>query len=81
MSSNMTNEDKILRLVLSDPNLSAFYEYNADDFRTVNDALGSENPVVAAVAKIIRGIKGNSDKGEQKEVYNEVFNYLNKNIL
>lgn len=77
----MNNEDKMLRLVLSDNNLSSFYEYNAEDYQSVSDALQSDNTVVVAVAKIIRGIAGNSDKGSQKSVYQEVFNYLNQNLL
>ena len=77
----MSNQDKMLQLVLSDSNLSSYYEYNSDDYQTIQDALESEIPVVVAVAKIIQGINGNSEKSIQKEVYNEVFNYLNKNIL
>ena len=77
----MSNEDKMLRLVLSDNNLSSFYDYNSDDFPTIKDALQSDNPIVVAVAKIINGICGNSEKSIYKEVYNEVFNYLNQNML
>jgi hypothetical protein len=77
----MSNEDKMLQLVLSDTNLSSFYEYNADEFTTIKDALSADNPVVVAVAKIIRGVSGNLDKSIQKEVYNEVINYLNNNLL
>jgi hypothetical protein len=77
----MNNEDKMLQLVLSDNNLSSFYEYNAENFSTVEDALRSDNPVIVAVAKIIRGVAENSDKGIQKSVYQEVFNYLNQNLL
>jgi hypothetical protein len=43
--------------------------------------LRSDNPIIAAIAKIIRGVNERADKGTQKEVYNEVFNYLNQNIL
>jgi hypothetical protein len=77
----MNNEDKMLQLVLSDNNLSSSYEYSADDFPTVEDALRADNPVVVSVAKIIRGVANNSDKGVQKSVYQEVFNYLNQNLL
>ena len=77
----MNNEDKMLKLVLSDNNLSSFYEYNAEDYQSVSDALQSDNTVVVAVAKIIRGVAENSDKGIQKSVYQEVFNYLNQNLL
>lgn len=77
----MSNQDKMLHLVLSDNNLSSFYEYDPADFPTIKDALKADNPVVVAVAKIIIGINGNSEKNIQKEVYNEVFNYLNRNML
>ncbi|MDR0507989.1 MAG: hypothetical protein LBH32_14395 [Dysgonamonadaceae bacterium] len=78
----MSNEDKMLQLVLSDNNLSSFYEYNAADYQSVLDALQSDNPVVVAVAKIIRGISGiGLYNGNKKEIYNEVFNYLNQNLL
>jgi len=77
----MSNEDKMLQQVLSDVNLSSFYEYNSEDYQTVKDALQADNPVVVAVAKIIRGINGNPEKSIQKEVYIEVFNYLNRNML
>lgn len=77
----MSNEDKMLQLVLSDSTLSSFYEYSPEDFQTIKDALESEIPVVVAVAKIIRGINGSSDKSIQKEIYNEVFNFLYNNML
>lgn len=77
----MNNEDKMLQLVLSDNNLSSFYEYNAEDYQSISDALQSDNTIVVAVAKIIRGVAENSDKSIQKSVYQEVFNYLNQNLL
>jgi len=77
----MTNEDKMLQLVLSDSRLISFYEYNPGEFPTIQNALDADNPVVVAIAKIIIGVAGNTDKNTQKEVYNEVFNYLNQNIL
>jgi hypothetical protein len=77
----MNNKDKMLQLVLSDEKLRSFYEYNVEEFTTIKIALDSENSIVVAVAKIIDGIARNSDKGSFKETYNEVINYLNKNIL
>lgn len=77
----MNNKNKMLQLVLSDDKLSSFYEYNAYEFLTIQDALDAENPIVVAVAKIILGVGGNSDKGVFKESYNEVVNYLNQNLL
>ena len=77
----MSKEDKMLQLVLSDNNLSSFYEYNTEDYQSVSDALQSDHPVVVAVAKIIRGVAENSDRSVQKSVYQEVFNFLNQNLL
>jgi hypothetical protein len=77
----MNNKDKMLRLVLSDEKLSSFYEFSSDDFPTVEDALNSENPIIVVVARIIEGVAGSSDRGDFKETYNEVINYLNQNIL
>lgn len=77
----MNNKDKMLQLVLSDEKLSSFYEYNVKEFSTIKSALDSENPIVVAVAKIIDGIARSSDKGDFKENYNEIINYLNQNVL
>lgn len=77
----MSNEDKMMQLVLQDSSLSSFYEFNPDEIVSIADALKSENPVVVAVAKIIHGVAGKQDKGIHKEVYAEVFNYLNNNLL
>lgn len=77
----MNNKDKMLQKVLSDEKLLALYRYNPEDFPTINDALNSENPVIVVVAKIIKGINKKSDKAIFKEIYNEIINYLNKNIL
>jgi hypothetical protein len=77
----MNNKDKMLKLVLSDVKLSTFYEYNTDDYATIAIALKSENTIVVTVAKIIDGIELNSDKANYKEIYNEIINYLNQNIL
>jgi len=77
----MSNQNKMLQLVLSDEKLSSMYEYNAADYLTIIDALKSNNPVVVTVAKIITGVKGNSDKGTFKETYNEIIGYLNQNLI
>ena len=77
----MTNEDKMLKLVLSDKHLSELYKYNPEEYDNIEDALIADNPIIVAVAKIIRGINGKSDKSNFKENYNEVFNYLNQNLL
>lgn len=77
----MNNEEKMLQLVLSDDKMSSFYEYDPNEYHTLEDALRADNPVVVAVAKIIRGTKGEFDRSVHKEIYNEVFNYLIQNML
>jgi hypothetical protein len=77
----MNNKVKMLNLVLSDQKLSSFYEYKIEQFTSIKSALDSDNTIVVVVAKIIDGISRNSDKVNYKEIYNEVVNYLNQNIL
>lgn len=77
----MTNEDKMLQLVLADTNLHSYYDFNPNDYTTIEEALNSDNYIVVSIAKIIHRINGSIDRSVQKEVYKEVFNYLNHNIL
>lgn len=78
---SIEEKNKMLQLVLSENNLRALFNYNPDEIQTIDDALKCDNVIVVAVAKIINGIDGRSDKSLHKELYNEVFNYLNQNIL
>ena len=50
----ITQKDKMLMLVLKDPQLQASYGFDATDYECLSDALDSSNPVVATVAKIIK---------------------------
>ena len=77
----ITQKDKMLLLVLKDPQLQAFYGYDAKDFESLSDALEASNPVVVTVAKIIKELNGSEDPGDQKRVYQIIFNYLNNNLL
>lgn len=77
MAKYFTNGDKILQAVLSDERLCEFAGYNPADFDTITDALDSDNSIVCAVAKIIDGSARNAT---EKEIYNEVSNYLKQNI-
>lgn len=76
----MNNKDKMLQLVLSDEKLISFYNYNPKDYPTVSLALKSDNPVVVVVAKIIDRVSWNTDSSSNKELYSEIFQYLNQNI-
>ncbi len=77
----MSNNDRMLNLVLSDEKLISSFGYNPKEFLTIQDALKADNPIVVVVAKIISEVRPNSDKGAFKETYNEIVNYLNQNIL
>lgn len=77
MSTYQTNGDKILQAVIADEQLINFYGYNPDDFRLISDALDSDIVVIQAIAQIINR---NEQKATEKEIYNEVSNYLRANI-
>ena len=77
----MTQKDKMLHTVLNDPRLREAYDYSLDDNETINDALNSDNAIVAAVARIIKELNGSNDPSERKRVYKTIFTYLNNNLL
>lgn len=76
----MTNEEKMLKLVLDDPELMKSYNYSPEDYEDLGTALRSLNPVVANVARIIKNLHGSNDKAARNSLYLEVFNNL-KNEL
>lgn len=77
MSTYQTNGDKILQAVITDEQLVNFYGYNPDDYRSISDALDSDIAVIQAIAQIINR---NEQKATEREIYNEVSNYLKSNI-
>ncbi len=77
MSTYQTNGDKILQAVIADEQLINFYGYNHDDFRSISDALDFDIVVIQAIAQIINR---NEQKATEREIYNEVSNYLRANI-
>ena len=77
MAKYLTNGDKILQAVLSDQRLCEYAEYNPADFETISGALDSDNPIVCAVAKIV---DCNERNLTEREIYNEVSNYLKQTI-
>ena len=80
----MIEEDRILKMVLSDSKLSKEYNYNPDDYPDCNAALNSENAVVVAVAKIVENIFRDVVSKrpiDQKQLYLEIFDYLNNNYV
>lgn len=78
----MHSEEEMLKLVLSDENLIKLYEFNPNNYPTMKSALSAEDyPIVVAIAKIIRSLNGKQDKTKFKEVYKEIYEYLNNNII
>lgn len=77
MSIYQSNGDKILQAVISDEQLIKQYDYSPDDFTTINEALDSDVAVVKAIAQIILKFE---QKASEREIYNEVSNFLKSNI-
>ena len=77
MNSYKTNSDKILQAVIEDEQLVNFYGYNPEDYTSISEALNSDVAVVNAIAQII---VGNEQKSTEKEIYNEVSNFLKSMI-
>lgn len=79
----MTQKDLMLREVLNNEELMSYYQYTMDDFSDLDvyEAQNADNPIVSAVARVIKELDGSSDPNRQNEVYKKIFNYLNNNLL
>jgi len=81
MSKVKINEDKILQAVLSNEELIEEYKYNPEEYPSVTSAFYADDdkqPIVVAVATIIRDIKnGNAEK----EIYKKLINLFNRNLV
>lgn len=77
----MTNKEKMLFMVLDNPELKKAYHYDEVDYEDISSALESSNPVVVAVARIILELNGRNDDSAQREVYKKVFTYLNEHCI
>lgn len=77
MKNTFSNSDRMLHIVLSDERLANYGEYNCSDYKTIDQALSSSNPIVVAVAKIIDRLHNNYT---EKEIYNEVSNHLRNTL-
>lgn len=74
----MTNGDKIFKAVIENPVLISYGNYNPCDYDSLQNALDAENIVISSVAKIIYyQLRGHSER----EIYNEVTNFLKNNVL
>jgi len=72
-----TNTDKIIAAVLDDSQLTEYGNYAPYDYTDLEAAETSSNPIVVAVAKIVKGV---NDGYSDTAIYNEVSNYLKNNI-
>lgn len=77
MSTYQSNGDKILQAVITDEQLIKSYDYNPDAYNTVAEALDSDVAIVQAIAQIINRVE---QEATEKEIYNEVSNFLKSNI-
>lgn len=77
----MTNKERMLHMVLDDPRLQERYGYEERDYEDLSIAYNSSNVVVAAVARIIKGLDGSTDESIRKSTYLTVYNYIYENIL
>jgi hypothetical protein len=79
----MTQKDVMLREVLNNEELMSYYHYTMDDVSDLDvyEAQNADNPIIAAVARIIKELDSSSDPNRQNEVYKKIFNYLNNNLL
>lgn len=77
----MTNKERMLQMVLDDKKLQEQYDYDQSEYEDMYTAINSDNVLVAAVARIIKGLDGSTEPSDQKRVYNTVINYLNDNLL
>ncbi len=77
----MTNNEKMLHMVLDDQKLQELYGYDRSEYEDLYTAYNSDNVIVAAVARIIKDLDGSTDESVQKKVYMTVFNYINDNYI
>jgi hypothetical protein len=73
MANYLSNGDKILQKVLSNPKLMELGNYDLSEVDTIEDALVSENHVIKSVAMLIECTQA---KQTPKEIYNQVSSYL-----
>ena len=77
----MTNNERMLHMVLDDTKLQELYDYDQSEYEDLYTALNSDNVVVASVARIIKELDGSTDESVQKKVYKTIFSYINDNLL
>lgn len=78
----MTNKDKMLKMILGNPEIAKRFHYDPNDYRDLYDARNEDNnAVVHTLAMIIEELNGSDDPTVKKNLYTKVFNYLNENYV
>lgn len=73
----ISNNDKLLQAVLMNEQLMKVGNYSSAEISTIYAALDSDNPVINAVAQII---KRSSEGATERELWKEINDYLKRNI-
>lgn len=73
----INNNDKMLHAVLSNERLMKFGNYSLGEISTIYHALDSDNPVINAVAQII---KRTGEGAPERELWKEINEYLKRNV-
>lgn len=78
MKMYQTNGDKILQAIIEDEELMQLGEFDPNKYQSLPQALGSNNTIIQAIARII---ERKEQKVSENEIYKEIFNFLKeKNI-
>jgi len=73
----ISNNDKMLQAVLMNEQLMKTGNYTSAEIGTIYAALDSDNPVINAVAQII---KRSGEGATERELWKEINDYLKRNI-
>ena len=71
----MTRKDEQLKAFLSDPMLQKEYGIEPNKYKTIGEALSSNEPIVWTIATLI-----DKEDHTEQNVYNEIVNYLNSTL-
>lgn len=71
----MTNDEKLLEAVLTEPCFAEFAEISRNETQSLGTAIESENPYVSTVGYLIFHVS-NGDK--KSEIYTKLVKHLNK---
>ena len=73
-----TNGDKILQAIIEDEELMQLGEFDPNKYQSLPQALGSNNAIIQAIARII---ERKEQKVSENEIYKEIFNFLKEKYI